>query len=319
MKSGHGSLSVRLGEPAIPESLHSLLAETSRTFALAIPLLPPEIRDDVTIAYLLLRIADTIEDSIRIGRIEKIAKLTAFANQLELTAIAPPCDLSFSTRPTDNEPELELLSQFSHVLDAARNRPQAVQRPLLAYVQRSSRGMANFVSRNPSGLVQLQSRDEVRQYCYCVAGLVGELLTEIFVARDERLRPIKSDLHRHARWFGEGLQLVNILKDSDRDDALGRRFVPSPNDRQALYTMAREDLKQAAKYVEILQSMDADSGVIAFTDLPLQLAWRTLECVERSGPGSKVPRSEVMTILEKYRHDPLPTAHESTQHGSSPK
>ena len=43
--------------------LQDLLVKTSRTFALAIPLLPEPTRREVTVAYLLFRIADTFEDA----------------------------------------------------------------------------------------------------------------------------------------------------------------------------------------------------------------------------------------------------------------
>src|SRR5260370_31910070 len=47
-----------------PEThLDELLRETSRTFALCIPLLPDAVRRQVTIAYLLFRIADTFADA----------------------------------------------------------------------------------------------------------------------------------------------------------------------------------------------------------------------------------------------------------------
>ena len=41
---------------------HAILQEVSRTFALTIPQLPSGLRDVVGNAYLLCRIADTIED-----------------------------------------------------------------------------------------------------------------------------------------------------------------------------------------------------------------------------------------------------------------
>ena len=47
----------------MPSELEQLLAGTSRTFAAAIPLLEAPLRDEVTVAYLLLRIADTFEDA----------------------------------------------------------------------------------------------------------------------------------------------------------------------------------------------------------------------------------------------------------------
>ena len=42
-----------------PADIDRLLVRTSRTFALAIPLLPEPLRREVGVAYLLFRIADT--------------------------------------------------------------------------------------------------------------------------------------------------------------------------------------------------------------------------------------------------------------------
>ena len=45
------------------DELQALLGETSRTFALAIPRLPEPRMTEVTVAYLLFRIADTFKDA----------------------------------------------------------------------------------------------------------------------------------------------------------------------------------------------------------------------------------------------------------------
>ena len=55
--------------------LDRLLAETSRTFALTIPLLPEPTRRETTVAYLLFRIADTLEDATLWGAARKAASM----------------------------------------------------------------------------------------------------------------------------------------------------------------------------------------------------------------------------------------------------
>ena len=45
--------------------LDGLLLKSSRTFALSIPLLPDPTRREVTVAYLLFRIADTFTENLR--------------------------------------------------------------------------------------------------------------------------------------------------------------------------------------------------------------------------------------------------------------
>ena len=60
------------------ERLEDLLEKTSRTFALSIPPLPEPTRREVTVAYLLFRIADTLEDATLWSRERKLAELAVF-------------------------------------------------------------------------------------------------------------------------------------------------------------------------------------------------------------------------------------------------
>ncbi|HJX20180.1 MAG TPA: squalene/phytoene synthase family protein, partial [Steroidobacteraceae bacterium] len=55
-----------------------ILPHVSRTFALTIPQLPPGLRTAVTSAYLLCRIADTIEDEPALSAAETFAFLQRF-------------------------------------------------------------------------------------------------------------------------------------------------------------------------------------------------------------------------------------------------
>ena len=59
-----------------------------------------------------------------------------------------------------------------------------------------------------------------------MAGIVGEMLSELFLLDRPGLSPIASRLRERAATFGEALQLVNILKDSAVDAEEGRRYLP---------------------------------------------------------------------------------------------
>jgi farnesyl-diphosphate farnesyltransferase len=125
------------------------------------------------------------------------------------------------------------------------------------------------------------------------------MLTELFVHGDEALGPVAPYLEERAARFGEALQLVNILKDSAFDADEGRRYLPEAVDRATLFAMAREDLEEAGEYVRKLQDAGAARGIVEFTALPILLAWATLDRVERKGPGAKIGRLTVMTIVRK--------------------
>ncbi len=56
-----------------------ILVHVSRTFALTIPQLPGDLRRAVTTAYLLCRIADTIEDEASLSGPRKLHYFTCFS------------------------------------------------------------------------------------------------------------------------------------------------------------------------------------------------------------------------------------------------
>ena len=62
--------------------LGELLGKTSRTFALSIPPLPERTRHEVTVAYLLFRLIDTVEDASHWPKERRIEALAAFRELL---------------------------------------------------------------------------------------------------------------------------------------------------------------------------------------------------------------------------------------------
>ena len=87
---------------------------------------------------------------------------------------------------------------------------------------------------------------DLQHYCYIVAGIVGELLTELFLDFTPALERVRQALLARAARFGEGLQLVNILKDADSDARHGRVYLPPGLDRAQILALARADLDAAA-------------------------------------------------------------------------
>src|SRR5271154_661279 len=86
-----------------------ILPHVSRTFALTIPQLPPALRTAVTNAYLLCRIADTIEDEPALSPPETLAFLQRFSAALaglgdpQLLAREIGLRLSDRTLPTERD------------------------------------------------------------------------------------------------------------------------------------------------------------------------------------------------------------------------
>ncbi len=282
--------------------LDELLVKTSRTFALSIPLLPEPTRQEVTVAYLLFRIADTFEDAAKRPHQRRIEALHEFARLLREPS--PEEARRWASRwaqesPCGHKGYLELLSETPQVLQAFVALSKNAHDVIRAHTVRTAKGMAGFVARtSDAGVLRLHDVHDLRGYCYVVAGIVGEMLTELFLLGRDFLQPIASFLRQRASRFGEALQLVNILRDSAEDAREGRCYLPENVDRREIFALARDDLSTAGSYVRALQGAVAPRGLVAFSALPVQLAWATLDRVEERGPGSKLTRKEVFEIVE---------------------
>jgi farnesyl-diphosphate farnesyltransferase len=285
-----------------PEArLEELLRETSRTFALCIPLLPGTTRQQVTIAYLLFRIADTFEDASHWPVADRLAALDAFCSLLRKTDSADAQRLArewCAKGPSRHAGYLKLIADVPLVVDAFTKLQPAAVEVIREHVIRSAQGMAKFVAMTGNGSLQLADIDQLRAYCYAVAGIVGEMLTELFLLRAPQLRGAAALLRSRAATFGEGLQLVNILKDSLSDASEGRTYIPPGAERATIIELARNDLEVATEYTLALQSSGAPNGITAFAALPVALAEATLDKLETS-TATKIARPTVFRITRQ--------------------
>jgi len=282
-------------------NLDTLLEKTSRTFALSIPMLPEPTRRHVSIAYLLFRIADTFEDAALWPRAKRLVALDDLARLLETRGGEGAASARWlADAPVAHAGYLELLREAPAVMEAYWAVPATARAVLRRDLMRTVSGMAGFVRRGDvRGNLRLASMRELRDYCYVVAGIVGEMLTELFLLDAEALRPYASRLRRRSRFFGEALQLVNILKDANSDATEGRVYLPPGIDRACVFALARRDLDLAAVYVGTLQSAGAPDGFVAFTGSPAVLASATLDRIEATAPGAKLTRAEVGALMER--------------------
>jgi farnesyl-diphosphate farnesyltransferase len=289
------------------DAFDDLLLETSRTFALTIPLLPEPTRRATCLAYLLFRISDTFEDASTWTREARIEALRAWCDVLrEPTSWQREArDLTGAwqaKRPSTHEGYMRLVAAIPDVLDAVDRLAPGQRAIVVDHAIRSAEGMADVLGRaEPDGWVRLASLEDLRAYCYIVAGIVGELLSSLFLHDAPQLASEAAALREHERAFGEALQLVNILKD-ERDDANeGRRFLPEGVLRSEVVALARDDLAQARAYTAALVRGGAPAGFVAFTSMPAELATKTLDRVEEDGPGAKVSRAVVLEMMMRYR------------------
>jgi farnesyl-diphosphate farnesyltransferase len=287
------------------DEIGDLLQKTSRTFALTIPLLPEPTRTEVGIAYLLFRIIDTFEDATQWTPDQRIEALGRFVELLD----GPPAASAWMVEQCAREPPIEhagyreLLAKIPAVLTAFQRLQIGARAPIRKHLARSAEGMSGFVARGdgPNGL-QLGTLDDLRDYCYVVAGIVGEMLTELFVLGRPSLAPVAEELRNRAAQFGEGLQLVNILKDVRPDAAEGRVYLPRKASTREVFELTEEDLAVAGEYTELLRTGGAERGLVGFNAFIVKLAVGTLQLLREQGFGAKLSRLQVAKIAAEVTH-----------------
>lgn len=203
-----------------------ILPGVSRTFALTIPQLPDGLRSAVTNAYLLCRIADTIEDDPGLDLTDKEAFHARFQAVVAGTDDARPFADELYPKLSDATlaDERELIRNTPRVIAVTHGFNATQRQALERCINIMCDGMPAFQrNQRPDGLADLA---EMGRYCYYVAGVVGEMLTELFCDHCPSIRPQREHLMRMAVSFGQGLQMTNILKDTWDDRTRGACWLP---------------------------------------------------------------------------------------------
>jgi farnesyl-diphosphate farnesyltransferase len=283
--------------PAHSLDVDAHLHRTSRTFALAIPLLPEPTRQKVGLSYLLFRVADTLEDGDEWTHATRARALDEFLAALSEPKLAPELAARWvNTPPTQHEGYVALLAAFPALLNDILALDAASRDVVITHGARTAQGMKETLLRGrQENRLVLTSLADLQQYCYIVAGIVGELLTAIFLLDAPGLASVRGVLLEHQVAFGEGLQLVNVLKDQRDDAKVGRLFLPDSVDLADVFALARQDLDRAQVYVNALRQGGAGKFA-AFAGLSASLAVETLRLLEKQGPGAKLSRGDVQRI-----------------------
>ena len=203
-----------------------MLEGVSRTFALTIPQLPAALCRVVSNAYLLCRIVDTIEDEPALTGARKNYFCEQFLRTLNVPRNAETfsrqlcASLSSQTPPAEHE----LIRNVPRVVRITRSFSEPQREALQRCVSTMAKGMGQFQLRGEKQ--GLQSLEDLDQYCYYVAGVVGQMLTNLFCLHSPEIAQNRKALMALAVSFGQGLQMTNILKDVWEDYQRGACWLP---------------------------------------------------------------------------------------------
>ncbi|HTK48515.1 MAG TPA: squalene/phytoene synthase family protein [Gemmatimonadaceae bacterium] len=243
----------------------SILPPVSRTFALSIRVLPGALGRSVLTAYLLCRIADTLEDAPGMPAEQKAALLDELLLCFDDADGADAFPARLGALAGD-ETHVRLARNADLVFVLYRALPASTREHVRRWVTEMIVGMKKFVLLYPHG-IRIQSLAEYKEYCYYVAGTVGYLVTDLW---HEHVPSIGVRLHgvlrEKSRAFAEALQTVNILKDVARD-AERENSIYIPED------LLREHGSSHAHILapdRLRQTREALAAMV-------QLAWKDLE------------------------------------------
>ena len=172
------------------EQLHSedreycrqILSKVSRTFAPTIRMLPGALFMPVTVAYLLCRIADTVEDEERFSIEEKQYLLLAYSDIFKLSQQKyKKIFLSKIDSVPEYNHDVALMKNLEKVLRVYNTFHPEVRKMISAWVVEMTMGMKKYAQSSEKRKRQfLNSMRELDEYMYYVAGTVGHMLTSLF-------------------------------------------------------------------------------------------------------------------------------------------
>lgn len=300
-----------------------ILSKVSRTFALSIRFLPGSLGRTVLNAYLICRIADTVEDDPVASVERKLFLLDQFLKCFDHPAVAN--SYPQAVQDLQGEPAHVQLAQHTDLVFAMfRTLSVRSQQRMRYWVSEMVQGMKKFVKLHPQG-IRVKTLKEYKEYCYYAAGTVGYLLSDLWHEHSPSIGPQEyQELLKRCGAFGEALQTVNILKDiawdaehensiyipqqSLREYGSSHQTLLSPDYLQQnhaalsdLIQLAWSDLDEALAY--LLSVPKSAVPIRLFCVLPLLFAYATLRELTPStamlqpGGSVKISRAEVKSLM----------------------
>lgn len=208
-----------------------MLDKVSRTFALNIKVLGKKLKNPVLLAYLYMRIADTIEDDQDLSVKEKIHLLEKFSMSLNLEekSIEEFVKALPKNWQTNEKADYILCCNAQIVIPLLLEYNEQTRNIIKKSVREMCSGMAMFIERiekRIDGWFFIENENDLDEYCYFVAGLVGNMLTELFCANCKINKKQQQKLEELSVSFGIALQIVNIIKDIKEDSLRKVCFIP---------------------------------------------------------------------------------------------
>lgn len=284
-----------------------MLPRTSRTFALAIPLLPHPLDDVAAAAYLLGRVASIIEDEAgipaeaRAGLLGQLGALSAHPRDWreESAAFAERAGRLLASGAVNGAvsgAKADLVAGLPLLLEGLAGRPRPVREAVATGIREMTAGMAETITRRAAEDAP-EDLNDLLDYCDAVASPAGRMLTGLLAFYSGSVAAVLPALEPRAAAFGRLLRLTRLISGTPADVRAGRCRLPramladcgitdpeqltdpvlATRARAVLRRMiaaAHRELSEAVAYVEALPT--ADPAIRRFCVATLAMSALTL-------------------------------------------
>ncbi len=297
-----------------------ILRAVSRSFYLSLRALPRALRDPLSLAYLLARATDTIADTAGVPAKVRTDALRNLIDAIQVTADTAEAVRDSFASLQSNAAERALIDALPAALAWLESLEERDRSQVRAVLQKINRGQMLDLERFSGAEMQaLPTAADLDEYTYLVAGCVGKFWTRLCFAhvKDFSDRP-EAEMRELGVQYGQGLQLINILRDLCADLRNGRCYLPA-SELHSLGLTPEEILHNPKRAEPILRPWleKAERGLASGIDyacairprrirfataLPALIGARTLSLLREAGPEVferkiKVSRMEVRKII----------------------
>jgi len=184
----------------------------ARNFYYAFLVLPRRKREALCAVYAFMRLCDDIADDAALSLPERRQKLDAWLDALHRAQQGQPTDDAILLALTD--------AQRRYTIPAGLLDELALGTAMdVADSPDAGEATPDALNRDPGLTVRYRTFEDLRQYCYRVASVVGLVCIHVFGYRDPEAEPL-------AERCGLAFQLTNIIRDIKEDASMGRVYIP---------------------------------------------------------------------------------------------